>query len=388
MSYRIKGLDGTVSIPAWTFASDADSGFYRIGADNMGLALGGVKRWDFAAAGSTLTGTLTVSGDVTAQAGLAVTANATVGGTLGVTGAATLSSTLGVAGDASFSSAVRILGGSLRIDVPDGTSTGQRLQVTTEADRVIANLTWTAGNAPHLDIQTGGTTRARLTGGSTPGVLCIGTTFTTGASAGDAVLAHGNYLRGVTGGGTAVRIIGGVATIGATTTIVLGGSDSPSGLGNPGTVSGAANGDVVLGHGKYLRGVNVAGTGTSALIANSAISGNDVVAINPSAVGVTTNGAVTSVGSSLAGDFILANNRSVRGVNAAGTSTIVIGKIDTSGYPQLGDGSIHTKLGYISSAGLASAGSTSNGVVVLDSTNNRLVFYVGGNRYYVTGTAF
>jgi hypothetical protein len=41
--------DGTVSLPGISWASDTNSGEYRIGADNIGLSLGGVKKWDYAA---------------------------------------------------------------------------------------------------------------------------------------------------------------------------------------------------------------------------------------------------------------------------------------------------------------------------------------------------
>lgn len=64
-------LDGTAGAPSYSFASDTDTGLYRIGADNIGLSLGGVKRWDFGTAGSTLTGTLTASGLATLSGGIA-----------------------------------------------------------------------------------------------------------------------------------------------------------------------------------------------------------------------------------------------------------------------------------------------------------------------------
>jgi hypothetical protein len=123
MSYRILTLDGTATAPGWRFANDTDTGFYRIGVDNLGLSLGGTKRWDFAAAGSTLTGTLTVSGAVTLQSTLAVTGNATLSGTLGVTGAATLSSTLAVTGDATFNgTGTQTFAGRLRVGGYSGTA--------------------------------------------------------------------------------------------------------------------------------------------------------------------------------------------------------------------------------------------------------------------------
>jgi len=57
--------DGSAASPGATWATDLDIGFYRIGANNIGLSLGGTKRWDFGTATSALTGILTVSGATT-----------------------------------------------------------------------------------------------------------------------------------------------------------------------------------------------------------------------------------------------------------------------------------------------------------------------------------
>jgi hypothetical protein len=102
MTAPLRCADGTASLPAFSWTSDTNTGFYRIGADNVGLSLGGTKKVDFAATGTTVTGDIDASGDVGA-ATATITGNATVGGTLGVTGAATLSSTLGVVGNATLS---------------------------------------------------------------------------------------------------------------------------------------------------------------------------------------------------------------------------------------------------------------------------------------------
>lgn len=42
----IDGPDGAVGTPAYSFASDPDTGFYRIGANNIGIAAGGTKYVD------------------------------------------------------------------------------------------------------------------------------------------------------------------------------------------------------------------------------------------------------------------------------------------------------------------------------------------------------
>ena len=111
----LKGASGTVSAPGYGFSADSNTGTYRIGADNLGIAAGGTKIIDVATTGAAVTGTLSASGAVTASSTLAVTGNVavntnkfnvtaasgntTVAGTLGVTGATTLSSTAEVTGN-------------------------------------------------------------------------------------------------------------------------------------------------------------------------------------------------------------------------------------------------------------------------------------------------
>jgi hypothetical protein len=84
-SGQIVGSAGTVGAPGYSFASDLDCGMYRIGANNIGLAVNGAKVVDIGTAGVSITGTLTSSGALTVSAGgAAVTGNSTVTGTLGV----------------------------------------------------------------------------------------------------------------------------------------------------------------------------------------------------------------------------------------------------------------------------------------------------------------
>ena len=102
------GGNGTAALPYYTYTSDPNSGFYRIGADNVGLSLGGTKRVDFAASGTVITGTLAATtgtfsgilktddgtqatsgtdGSLQTDGGLSVVKNAYIGGsstTIGV----------------------------------------------------------------------------------------------------------------------------------------------------------------------------------------------------------------------------------------------------------------------------------------------------------------
>jgi hypothetical protein len=64
MTAAMKGSDGTVAAPAFSFTSDPDVGLYRIGANDLGLSMGGSKTHEWITTGETVTGTLAVSGNV------------------------------------------------------------------------------------------------------------------------------------------------------------------------------------------------------------------------------------------------------------------------------------------------------------------------------------
>lgn len=56
--------DGTVSLPGISWVSDPNSGFYRIGADNIGMSLNGVKVIDYTTTDTTFTNKIVGAGDV------------------------------------------------------------------------------------------------------------------------------------------------------------------------------------------------------------------------------------------------------------------------------------------------------------------------------------
>lgn len=62
MTAALELANGTVGAPALSFDSDPDCGLYWIGANNVGVAVGGAKVVDVAAAGVGVTGTLAASG--------------------------------------------------------------------------------------------------------------------------------------------------------------------------------------------------------------------------------------------------------------------------------------------------------------------------------------
>lgn len=63
-SGAIRAADGTVSLPGIAFSSDTDSGIYRIGANNVGIAVNGAKVLDVATTGLSVTGALAATGAV------------------------------------------------------------------------------------------------------------------------------------------------------------------------------------------------------------------------------------------------------------------------------------------------------------------------------------
>lgn len=72
--------DGTVSAPGLYFASESNSGFYRVASHSIGFSIGGAKVLGITAAGLAITGTLTATGSA-AVASASVSGALTVGGT-------------------------------------------------------------------------------------------------------------------------------------------------------------------------------------------------------------------------------------------------------------------------------------------------------------------
>lgn len=66
MTGPLKASNGSVTNPSLTFGSDQNTGLYRIGADNIGVAANGAKVIDIATTGVSVTGDVTASGDVEA----------------------------------------------------------------------------------------------------------------------------------------------------------------------------------------------------------------------------------------------------------------------------------------------------------------------------------
>jgi hypothetical protein len=90
----VHGANGTAANPSFAFNSDQNTGLYRIGLNNIGVAANGAKVLDIATTGLTVTGALSVSGVATLGAGAIL--NTPASGTL--TNATGLPLTTGVTG--------------------------------------------------------------------------------------------------------------------------------------------------------------------------------------------------------------------------------------------------------------------------------------------------
>lgn len=105
--------NGTVAIPALNFTSDTDSGLYRIGANNLGIAANGAKVLDIGTTGLGVTGALSSSGDFAVATNKFTTAassgNTAVAGTLNVTGLATLTAGANSADNLTMTAAAKTL---------------------------------------------------------------------------------------------------------------------------------------------------------------------------------------------------------------------------------------------------------------------------------------
>jgi hypothetical protein len=116
--------------------------------------------------------------------------------------------------------------------------------------------------------------------------------------------------------------------------------------------------------------------------------------VNNALIGRMTRGGIFAWGTTVttgasAGDIVLANGSFLRGV-VSGVVTSPIISIDANGFPQMGTTTMAGpgKLSRDTFLNLPSSGATRDGIAGMDSSNNRFVYYVNGNRYYLTGTSF
>jgi hypothetical protein len=193
------GGNGTASLPFYSFSSDPNTGFYRIGGDNIGLSLGGSKRVDFATTGAVFTGTVEVGGDTSASDNAAIGYTSAEGLILTGQGA---TNDVTVKNDAD----------AIALEVPTGTQNVNMLgnlvltgNLTVNGTTVTNDATNTVIKDPLIELNTGASSNANDLGwvaerGSTGPNIWVGwdesadefvatTTTATGASTGNITIA-------------------------------------------------------------------------------------------------------------------------------------------------------------------------------------------------------
>jgi len=111
----VHGANGTAANPSFAFASNQNTGLYRIGVDNIGVAANGAKVLDIATTGLTVTGALGAS-SLTSPAATPLTLGLGTGGTALTLESSTLAATF--AGSIKGSAAANYFGGTTAPAVP------------------------------------------------------------------------------------------------------------------------------------------------------------------------------------------------------------------------------------------------------------------------------
>lgn len=94
------------------------------------------------------------------------------------------------------------------------------------------------------------------------------------------------------------------------------------------------------------------------------------------------------VAGAVAGEAVLPNNRALRSVNAAGTNTNPLISLQGSDEIQIGSGGqLHVKIGSAAMAAMDAGAAGRDRTLIFDTTNNRLIYYIGGARFHLTGVA-
>ena len=297
------GGNGTASLPYYSFTSDPNSGFYRIGADNIGLTLGGTKRVDFAAATTGFTGEVTATGftgtlDGTLGGGTpaaATVTSLTSGGTivsdtdstddLGTTGVRwrklwvddiQTTADAAIAGDLTVTGDLTINGTTVTNDATN----------TIIKDPLIELNTGAGSNANDLGLvmERGSTGNNAFMGwDESADKFAFGTTTATGASTGNITYADAQVLaEGATFSGTS-------SDLGTVTTVDI----------NGGTVDGAVIGGAAA---AAITGTTITASTSLALASGATITGfadEDTMSSDSATLGVTQQSAKAYVDSSV-----------------------------------------------------------------------------------------
>jgi hypothetical protein len=179
---------GSVTNPSLAFNADQDTGLFNIGANNLGVAIGGAKVLDVATTGLGVTGTLSVSGVATLGAGAIL--NTPASGTL--TNATGLPISTGVSGLGANVAAFLATPSSanLAAALTDETGTGANVFATSPTLTTPISATLTSPASINLTLGTGSFGTA-LTVASATGNVSIASTTAGSSNAGALVVTGG-----------------------------------------------------------------------------------------------------------------------------------------------------------------------------------------------------
>jgi hypothetical protein len=176
--------DGTAAAPSITWNSDTDSGYYRIGANNLGISIGGTKLVDMSAALFAVTGAITATTSIAATTTLASTTSTAVGTSLSIGTDVTLAKEVNHSVSVTTSTTAAAAGGNLALAAGTGATSGAG-GVMSIAGGAAGATAGAAGGAVNI---TGG---AEGAGTGTTGAVNITTPAATGGAAGNINLTPG-----------------------------------------------------------------------------------------------------------------------------------------------------------------------------------------------------
>lgn len=285
--------DGTVALPAVNFTADTDSGVYRIGANNIGVAVNAAKVLDVSTTGLAVTGTFSSTSTIGtgAQTITSASANALAVGLAGTTNpalnvdASTASSATGI----DIKSAAAAGGVAIKV-LSSGTN--EALTINAKGSGTIGIGSVSTGAVTITPALTGGSTINATTGfkvnGSATSTNYLrgdGTNFISSAiQAGDLPLATNAAIGGMRGDGTTISCTSGVCTgIDAVgTTAVTGGTSGYLLYNNGGTLGNETIASILTaGTGIAISGTTNATIATSLTVVSNALTGD--VALNSTA---------------------------------------------------------------------------------------------------------
>ena len=365
---QVQAANGLVTLPTYSFESDKDCGLYRIGANNVGVAVNGAKVLDVGTGGLGVTGTLNVSGAVTLDGAVTI-GNATGDALTYHPSAWTLTNAVTITGTWTN------LGAVTTVDINGGTVGGVTLDGT-----ISGTPTWASSQAITLSTaaQASVTSLGTLTSLTVSGLLTASAGLTLTGNLIQAT-AVSQVIPGVTswgvrnnannannliltdaGAATFRSTVDGITTLTATTVV--------------GNLTGNASGTALTVTQAAQAAITSVGTLTTLTVDDITINGNTIssagastLAITPTAgQAITFDGTVTLDAGVIAGATSITSTTFVGNLtgNASG-SALTVTQAAQAAITSLGT------LTALTVSGTAYIGDTSNANVTLGLTINQ-----------------